>query len=588
LHFFLIFFAAKIEFLNLLMSHCYYYFFTTFARLKNFAMLPSINPQKVAAWSQLDHHVNYEMVATLGELFMEDRERFPRFSIETEGLFFDYSKTHITNKTLRLLCSLAESCELQPAIEQMFSGEKINETEQRAVLHTALRNFSDEPVLVDSNNVMPNIRAVQKQMQIFTEKIHNGEWCGFSGKKIDTIVNIGIGGSDLGPMMVCRALKHYAVDGMKAYFVSNVDGSHIFETLKEVNPETTLFLVVSKTFTTQETMLNAHTARNWFLQYASQKDVEKHFVAVSTNEKAVQEFGIRSDNMFRFWDFVGGRFSLWSAVGLSIACYVGYENFEKLLQGAYQMDKHFRETPLNENMPVVFALLGILYTNFHHLNTEAVLPYDQYLERFPAYLQQAAMESNGKSVDRQGYYAELNTAPILWGEPGTNGQHSFYQLIHQGTTKVPCIFMAPAIPLNPLDEHHKVLFSNFLAQSEALMKGKSDEDALEEMQRQKLPKATIEKLLPHKVFDGDIPSISIIYKMLTPEMLGSLIALFEHRIFVQGIIWNIYSFDQFGVELGKQLAMNILPELNEDKKKSKHDASTTGLIQKFKEYRNEI
>jgi len=550
-------------------------------------MLPSINPQKISVWSQLEHHVDYEMVETLEELFMEDHERFSRFSLEAENLFFDYSKTHISNKTIQLLCSLAKNCELPAAIEQMFSGEKINETERRAVLHTALRNFSDEPVFVDGRNVMTDIRAVQTQMRDFTKKIHDGQWRGFSGKKIDTIVNIGIGGSDLGPMMVCRALKHYAIEGMKACFVSNVDGSHIFETLKEVNPETTLFLIVSKTFTTQETMLNAHTARKWFLQHADEQDIAKHFVAISTNEKAVNEFGIRSENMFRFWDFVGGRFSLWSAVGLSIACYTGYENFEKLLRGAEQMDNHFRSAPLAQNMPVIFALLGILYTNFHHLNTEAVLPYDQYLERFPAYLQQAAMESNGKSIDREGYYAELTTAPIVWGEPGTNGQHSFYQLIHQGTTKIPCIFMAPAIPLNDLDEHHKVLFSNFLAQSEALMKGKTDEDVLKELQRQKLPKEIIEKLLPYKVFDGDIPSISIIYKQLTPETLGSLIALFEHRIFVQGIIWNIYSFDQFGVELGKQLAMNILPELNETVKSSKHDSSTTGLIQKFKEYRNE-
>ena len=549
-------------------------------------MLPSIDPKKTAAWSQLDYHVNYEMVATLTELFMEDPDRFSRFSLEIDNLFFDYSKTHVSDKTVHILRSLSESCELSSAIEQMFSGEKINETEKRAVLHTALRNFSDEPVFVDGNDVMPDIRAVQAQMKNFTKKIHDGEWRGFSGKKIDTFVNIGIGGSDLGPMMVCRALKHYALDGMKTYFVSNVDGSHIAETLKEVNPETTLFLIVSKTFTTQETMLNAHTARKWFLQHAPEHAIEKHFVAVSTNEKAVNEFGIHPDNMFRFWDFVGGRFSLWSAVGLSIACYVGYEHFEKLLFGAYQMDRHFRNAPLDKNMPVIFALLGILYVNFHHLNTEAILPYDQYLDRFPAYLQQAAMESNGKSIDRQGYYAELTTAPIIWGEPGTNGQHSFYQLIHQGTTKIPCVFMAPAVPLNDLDNHHKMLFSNFLAQSEALMKGKTDEEVLDELQHQKLPKETIEKLLPYKVFDGDIPSISIVYKMLTPEILGSLIALFEHRIFVQGIIWNIYSFDQFGVELGKQLALNILPELEENRKTSKHDASTAGLIQKFKEYRN--
>jgi len=549
-------------------------------------MLPSIDPKKSAVWSQLEHHVNYEMVATLTELFMEDSERFSRFSIEMGDLFFDYSKAHVSDKTIRLLCSLAESCELSTAMEQMFSGEKINETERRAVLHTALRNFSDEPVFVDGKDVMQEIRSVQVQMKNFTTKVHNGQWRGFSGQKIDTIVNIGIGGSDLGPMMVCRALKHYALDGMKAYFVSNVDGSQIAETLKEVNPETTLFLIVSKTFTTQETMLNAHTARKWFLQHAPEQAVEKHFVAVSTNKHAVNEFGIHPDNMFRFWDFVGGRFSLWSAVGLSIACYVGYEHFEQLLLGAYRMDQHFRSAPLYQNMPVVFALLGILYANFHHLNTEAVLPYDYYLDRFPAYLQQAAMESNGKSIDRQGYYTELTTSPIVWGEPGTNGQHSFYQLIHQGTTKMPCIFMAPAIPLNDLDDHHKVLFSNFLAQSEALMKGKTDEEVLDELQRQKLPKETIEKLLPHKVFDGDIPSISIIYKMLTPEILGSLIALFEHRIFVQGIIWNIYSFDQFGVELGKQLALNILPELEETQKASKHDTSTLGLIRKFKEYRS--
>jgi len=550
-------------------------------------MLPSIDPKKNAAWSQLEHHINYEMVEALTELFLKDSERFSRFSLEMGNLFFDYSKTHISDKTVRLLCSLAESCELSTAIEQMFSGEKINETEQRAVLHTALRNFSNEPVFVDGIDVMAEIRAVQAQMKNFTTIIHNGKWRGFSGKKIDTIVNIGIGGSDLGPMMVCRALKHYALDGMKAYFVSNVDGSHIAETIKEVNPETTLFIIVSKTFTTHETMLNANTVRKWFLQYAPEQAIEKHFIAVSTNEKAVNEFGIHSDNMFRFWDFVGGRFSLWSAVGMSIACYLGYENFEKLLFGAYRMDQHFRSATFDKNMPVIFALLGILYTNFHHLNTEAVLPYDQYLDRFPAYLQQAAMESNGKSIDRQGYFTELNTSPIVWGEPGTNGQHSFYQLIHQGTTKIPCIFMAPAISLNNLDDHHKVLFSNFLAQSEALMKGKTDEEVLIELQQQKLPKERIEKLLPYKVFDGDIPSISIIYKMLTPEILGSIIALFEHRIFVQGIIWNIYSFDQFGVELGKQLALNILPELEETHKPSKHDASTLGLIKKFKEYRNE-
>jgi glucose-6-phosphate isomerase len=550
-------------------------------------MLPSINPQKTAAWSHLDYHINYEMINTLSELFDQDPERFSRFSLEACELFFDYSKTHITDKTMKLLFSLAQSCELSTAIEQMFSGEKINETEQRAVLHTALRDFSDTVVEIDGKDVMPEIRAVREQMKIFSEKLHRGIHTGFTGKKIDTIVNIGIGGSDLGPNMVCRALKHYAVPGMKSFFVSNVDGSHLLETLTEVDPETTLFLIVSKTFTTQETMTNAHSARQWFLKHAPANAIEKHFVAVSTNEKAVCDFGIHPDNIFRFWDFVGGRFSLWSAVGLSIACYVGYDNFEKLLKSAGQMDLHFRNTPFEQNLPVIFALTGILYNNFYHLNSEVVLPYDQYLDRFPAYLQQAIMESNGKSIDRQGYYAELSTSPVVWGEPGTNGQHSFYQLIHQGTNKIPCIFMAPAIPLNDWDEHHKILISNFLAQTEALMNGKSEEVVLEELKNQNLTKEAITKILPYKIFDGDIPSISILYKQLTPETLGALIALFEHRIFVQGIIWNIYSFDQFGVELGKQLAQKILPELEDSVEPGNHDSSTMGLIRKFKAFRQE-
>lgn len=550
-------------------------------------MFPKINPQNTRAWKALEAHVLLEMGITLEELFEQDAERFDKFSLEMDDIFLDYSKSHITEKTMDILSALADSCELSGAIEAMFSGEKINETEDRAVLHTALRNFSEEGVYVDGEDVMPEIQKVQAQMKDFTEKLHRGEWLGYTGKKINTIVNIGIGGSDLGPKMVCGALKHYAKEGMRACFVSNVDGTHICETLKTVDPETTLFLIVSKTFTTQETMANAHTARKWFLENAPEDAVRQHFVAVSTNVEAVADFGIVPTNMFRFWDFVGGRFSLWSAVGLSIACYVGYDRFEEMLKGAYQMDLHFRNAPFKENMPVVMALLSVLYVNFHNMSNEAVLPYDQYLELFPAYLQQVAMESNGKSVDRQGYYAELSTGPVVWGEAGTNGQHSFYQLIHQGTVKVPCIFMAPAIPLSGLEEHHRMLISNYLAQTEALMKGKQEDEALEELKQQKLSGSEIDKLLPYKIFDGDVPSISILYKKLTPKTLGSLVALFEHRTFVQGVIWNIYSFDQFGVELGKELAKKILPELEDDTTPEEHDSSTNGLIRKYKAYRNQ-
>lgn len=544
--------------------------------------LQKTDPSAKRIWNALETHF-YEVSGGLQELFTPNR--FENFSLTFNDLFVDYSKTHVNETTMKLLQKLAEECHLKQAIEMMFDGVKINETEQRAVLHTALRNFSGNAVEVDGDDVMPKIRAVLQKMKQFTEHLHNGTHCGFTGKKIDTIVNIGIGGSDLGPVMACKALKHYAIDGMKCHFVSNIDGTHIHETLKECNPETTLFLIVSKTFTTQETMTNAQTARSWFLQHAPESEIAKHFVAVSTNAKDVETFGIEKDNMFEFWDFVGGRYSMWSAVGLSIACYVGYENFEKMLRGGEMMDNHFRTAPFDKNLPVILALLGIWYTNFHNYQVENILPYDQYLERFPAYLQQLIMESNGKSTDRNGELINYQTSPIIWGEPGTNGQHSFYQLLHQGTVNTLSIFMAAAQPLSDLENHHKILLSNFFAQTEALMNGKDEETVADELKSKGLSKDEIKKLLPHKVFEGDKPSISILYKKLTPEMLGMLVAMFEHRTFVQGIIWNIYSFDQFGVELGKELAKKILPELENDEEISAHDASTNGLINIWKKMR---
>lgn len=542
-------------------------------------MLEQFNPIKTRSWQKIATETSKNS-DSLVQLFERDPYRFEKFHYEFENILVDFSKTHLTETVQTDLLTLCEEVGLKQAIESQFSGQKINETEQRAVLHTALRNFGSEPVKVDGKDVMPQIRQVLQQIKTFTEAIHQGKHLGYTGKKIDTIVNIGIGGSDLGPVMVCKALKHYAVEGMKVYFVSNVDGTHIVETLKEVNPETTLFLIVSKTFTTQETMTNAQTAKNWFLRFADENAVSKHFVAISTNIDAVVKFGIARENMFEFWDFVGGRFSLWSAVGLSIALYCGYTHFEALLKGAEAMDHHFLNTPLDQNIPVLFALISIYYTNFRNYTNEAILPYDQYLDRFPAYLQQGIMESNGKTCARNGEFVNYQTCPIVWGEPGTNGQHSFYQLIHQGTAKTLSVFMAGAQPLNPIGEHHHMLLSNFFAQTEALMKGKTEQEVVAQLQN--ISEEERQRLIPHKVFKGNHPTISILYKKLTPRVLGSLIALFEHRTFVQGIIWNIYSYDQWGVELGKQLAGKILPELEDDKPVNTHDVSTNGLINHYK------
>ena len=501
-------------------------------------------------------------------------------------MLVDYSKNIITDETKALLIGLAEEVNLKDGIEKMFRGDKINETENRAVLHVALRNRENTPIYVDGEDVMPEVNEVLKKMNTFSHSLLSGEWKGFTGKKITDIVNIGIGGSDLGPVMVTECLKPYAQEGLSAHFVSNVDGTHIVETLKHLDPETTLFLIASKTFTTQETMTNAFSARNWFLDHAKdQAHVAKHFVAISTNRKKVQDFGIDPDNMFAFWDWVGGRYSLWSAIGLSIACSIGFENFTELLQGAFEMDNHFRSAPFEENIPVLLALIGIWYTNFFGAHTEVILPYDQYMHRFPAYFQQGNMESNGKSVDRKGKKVHHQTGPVIWGEPGTNGQHAFYQLIHQGTKLIPADFLAPAVSHNPLGEHHTILLSNFFAQTEALLKGKTKEEVMEELHKEGKSDEEIQRQYPHRVFEGNRPTNSILFQQLTPRVLGSLIAMYEHKIFVQGLIWNIFSFDQWGVELGKQLAKKILPELKDDNPIASHDSSTNGLINTFKKLR---
>lgn len=541
-------------------------------------MLPAINPTTTNAWQLLEAHAQEMKKQHMKELFAADPHRFSRFSTCAEDIVFDYSKNLITEQTIQLLIQLASECGIKEAIVSMFAGEKINETEGRAVLHTALRNFSGHPVLSDGKDIMPNIQRVLSQMKSFCANIHSGTWKGYTGKKIKYIVNIGIGGSDLGPVMVTEALKPYWAEGIDTYFVSNVDGTHIAETLKKVTPEETLFLIASKTFTTQETMTNAHTARNWFLQHAKEVSyIAQHFAALSTNEKEVVKFGIDKANMFEFWDWVGGRYSLWSAIGLSIALTIGYDNFEQLLKGAYAADEHFKKEPFDKNIPVLMALIGLWYTNFFDAKSEAILPYDQYLHRFAAYFQQGNMESNGKYVSRNGEKVNYSTGPIIWGEPGTNGQHSFYQLIHQGTHLIPCDFIAPAISHNPLGDHHEKLLSNFFAQTEALMNGKSKEEVMAE--------GVKEELIPFKVFEGNRPSNSILIKKITPFTLGELIALYEHKIFVQGIIWNIYSFDQWGVELGKQLANKILPELKDGEKVTTHDSSTNALINLYKEMR---
>ncbi len=547
-------------------------------------MLPRINPTNTQAWFLLKKHFEDEMSRKhMRDLFAADPERFQAFSLCLDQMVFDYSKNIINKKTLQLLLQLAEECKLSDAIHDLFAGIKINETEHRSVLHTALRNFSDTPILVEGKDIMPKISKVLGQMKSFCEKIHSGKWKGYTGKKIKYIVNIGIGGSDLGPVMVTEALKPYWIDGITTYFVSNIDGTHIVETLKKVDPEETLFLIASKTFTTQETMTNAHTARSWFLATAEdEKFIAKHFAALSTNEKLVTEFGIDKANMFEFWDWVGGRYSLWSAIGLSIALTIGYNNFEQLLKGASMADDHFRHQKFDKNIPVLMALLGIWYTNFFGAQSEAILPYDQYMHRFAAYFQQGNMESNGKSVDRKGNPVNYTTGPVIWGEPGTNGQHAFYQLIHQGTLMIPCDFIAPAISHNPIGDHHAKLMSNFFAQTEALMNGKSENEVKVEGMKANKSEAEIQNITPFKVFPGNKPTNSFLLKEVNPHSLGMLIALYEHKIFVQGVIWNIFSFDQWGVELGKQMANKILPELLNDDKVKDHDSSTNGLINAFK------
>ncbi|MBA0181596.1 glucose-6-phosphate isomerase [Pectobacterium carotovorum subsp. carotovorum] len=549
--------------------------------------MKNINPSQTAAWQALQTHFDTMKEVQISELFAQDSDRFAHFSATFDDqMLVDFSKNRITTETMEKLHALARETDLSAAIQSMFAGEKINRTEDRAVLHVALRNRSNTPILVDGKDVMPEVNAVLAKMKDFSERVIGGEWKGYTGKTITDVVNIGIGGSDLGPFMVTEALKPYK-NHLNMHFVSNVDGTHIAETLKPLNPETTLFLVASKTFTTQETMTNAHSARDWFLKTAQDdKHVAKHFAALSTNAKAVGEFGIDTDNMFEFWDWVGGRYSLWSAIGLSIILSLGFDNFEKLLSGAHAMDKHFASTPAEKNLPVLLALIGIWYNNFFGAETEAILPYDQYMHRFAAYFQQGNMESNGKSADRNGNPVDYQTGPIIWGEPGTNGQHAFYQLIHQGTKLVPCDFIAPAVSHNPLSDHHSKLLSNFFAQTEALAFGKSRDVVEAEFAAAGKSAKEVEHVAPFKVFEGNRPTNSILLREITPYSLGALIALYEHKIFTQGAILNIFTFDQWGVELGKQLANRILPELENDSTIDSHDSSTNGLINRFKAWRN--
>lgn len=549
--------------------------------------MKNINPTQTQAWQALQTHFANTKNRTLAELFNQDSNRFSQFSKAfNDDMLVDFSKNHVTQETLSLLQKLAEETELSTAIKSMFAGEKINRTEDRAVLHTALRNRSNKPIVVDGKDVMPEVNRVLQQMKTFSEKVISGAWKGYTGKAITDVVNIGIGGSDLGPLMVTEALRPYK-NHLNMHFVSNVDGTHIVETLKKVNPETTLFLIASKTFTTQETMTNAHSAREWFLNAAKdQNQVAKHFVALSTNAEEVTKFGIDTANMFEFWDWVGGRYSLWSAIGLSIVLSIGFEHFEALLEGAHEMDLHFANTALNENIPVILALIGIWYNNFYGCETEAILPYDQYLHRFAAYFQQGNMESNGKFVDRNGDAVNYQTGPIIWGEPGTNGQHAFYQLIHQGTKMIPCDFIAPAQTHNPQSDHHAKLLSNFFAQTEALAFGKSEEQVKDEFVKAGKSLEQVANVVPFKVFTGNRPTNSILLKSITPKSLGSLIAMYEHKIFTQGAILNIFTFDQWGVELGKQLANKILPELNTLEPVSSHDSSTNGLINLYKQWRS--
>jgi glucose-6-phosphate isomerase len=538
------------------------------------------------AWKALKSHYQEVAHVHMRDLFDRDSERFERFSLHFGDILFDYSKNRISERTIDLLLELARQAGLAEMIEAMFSGEKINNTEGRAVLHVALRNRSNRPILVDGEDVMPEVNRVLEKMRLFSDSVRSGEWRGYTGKAITDVVNIGIGGSDLGPQMVTAALAHYAHPKLRSHFVSNIDGTHLAETLKRVSPQTTLFIIASKTFTTQETMTNANSAKEWFLDEAKDEGaVAKHFVAISTNTTEVSNFGIDPDTMFEFWDWVGGRYSLWSAIGLPIVLSIGMARFEELLTGAHKVDEHFRTAPFEKNIPVIMGLLGIWYNNFFAAETHAILPYDQYMYRFPAYFQQGDMESNGKSVTRYGDKVNYATGPIIWGEPGTNGQHAFYQLIHQGTKLIPCDFLAPALSHNPMGKHHTILIANFMAQTEALMKGKTEEEVRAELTGSGLTTHELERLVPAKTFHGNRPSNSFLFKKVTPETLGSLIALYEHKIFTQGVIWKINSFDQMGVELGKQLAKVIEPELDGDDSVSSHDSSTNGLINHFKRMR---
>ncbi|MDR2462710.1 MAG: glucose-6-phosphate isomerase [Verrucomicrobiales bacterium] len=538
------------------------------------------------AWKALEQHQPAVAKTHLRDLFSRDRQRFAKFSLQFEDILLDFSKNRLTDDTLPLLRNLAAQANVSGWTEKMFAGEKINFTEKRSVLHIALRNRSNRGISVDGKDVMPEVNAVLAHMREFTNSVRSGVWKGYTGQPITDIVNIGIGGSDLGPVMVCEALKHYSKRDLRMHFVSNVDGTHIAETLRQLSPATTLFIIASKTFTTQETITNALTAKAWFLKTADdEKAVAKHFVALSTNAWEVAKFGIDTANMFEFWDWVGGRYSLWSAIGLSIALYIGFDNFEQLLAGAHAMDEHFRTAPPEKNLPLTLALIGVWYNNFWNAQSHAILSYDQYLSRFAAYFQQGDMESNGKTIDRHGQRVDYSTGPIIWGEPGTTGQHAFYQLIHQGAKLIPCDFIAPAQTLNPVGEHHSILLSNFLAQTEALMMGKNEAEVRAELSKDNLTEDQMAALIPHKIFEGNRPTNSVFIKKITPYTLGSLIAMYEHKIFAQGIIWNINSYDQWGVELGKQLAKKILPELAADGDITTHDASTNGLINWYKRRR---
>ncbi len=549
-------------------------------------MLIKKNPTQTSSWANLQDHFKKVKDKKLIEYFRDDPSRFNQFSLKFEDILLDYSKNHISEETLQLFRDLAEEMDLAEGIKSMFKGDPINETENRPVLHIALRSPSDDPILVDGEDVKPKVKQVLRQMKNFSDRFQNNKCLGFSGKPLKNIINIGIGGSDLGPVMVTEALKPYWSEGVSIHFVSNVDGTHIAEALKKSDPETTLFIIASKTFTTQETMTNAQTAKAWFLENGgTEATVASHFIALSTNSEGVANFGIDTNNMFPFWNWVGGRYSLSSSIGMSIALTIGFDHFQELLNGLGAMDEHFRTANFEENLPFILASIGMWYNNFWEAESEAILPYDQYLHRFPAYFQQGNMESNGKSVDREGNKIAYETGPIIWGEPGTNGQHAFYQLIHQGTKLIPCDFIATAQSHNPLGDHHQKLLSNFFAQTEALMVGKSTVQVIQEFKNKGIDESVYRHLVPFKVFEGNRPTNSILLKKLTPYTLGQLIALYEHKIFVQGHLWNIFSFDQWGVQLGKELANKILPYLQDDEEVHTDNSSTTGLINAFKKMR---